>query len=240
MRTPPPLADHHALFLDIDGTLIEIALEPEQVSVPIQLVDLLARCRAKLDGALALVTGRRIADIDRLFPDLAIDAAGQHGIEQRRADGSVEAPPAPPWLADLHEKARAFAAARPGLLFEPKRFGAGIHYRKAPEHAEDVVRFFEAARARIGEQALIQPGKMVLELRLAGIDKGVALVRLMETPPYRGRVPIALGDDVTDEAMFLRAARLDGFGVKIGAGESAAAFRLDDVAAVRRWLAGES
>jgi trehalose 6-phosphate phosphatase len=234
--TPPhSLLDGAALFLDFDGTLVELAETPDAIRVPGALRPLLERLSRRLEGRLAIVSGRAVADLDLYVgvPDLIV--AGSHGLELRRADGSRSAPPAVESLGMARDAVAGFAADRAGLLVEDKPAGIALHYRRAPDRESEVAAFMADLGARTG--LAVQTGKMVAELRPPGPSKGDALIALMAEPPFAGAHPVMVGDDVTDENAFEAAAKLGGAGILVGPPrETAAAWRLDDVAAVGRWL----
>ncbi|MGK9235025.1 trehalose-phosphatase [Inquilinus limosus] len=228
-----------ALFLDVDGCLIDLAERPEDVVVPPGLVADLDRLSARLGGALALVSGRAIADLDRLFAPLRLAAAGQHGLEWRPgAAAAVERVPVERAVLDrLTASLADFASGRPGLRVEPKGAAVAIHYRQAPHLGADVVAFARGLLADVpGWHALA--GKMVVELKPDGVDKGAAVDRFLALPPFAGRRPLAMGDDVTDEDAFAAALRHGGIAVLVGDREPTRANRrLPDPAAVRAWIA---
>ena len=233
----PPFRADWALFLDVDGTLLEIAATPRAVHTDRADTKLIAALYEKADGALALVSGRSLAMIDLLFAPLKLPAAGQHGVERRDARGRVQRPAFP---ADVLTRAAdmigAFAAKHAGLVFEHKGYSMALHYRLAPHlagAAHAVVR--EACRA-VGEGMEVQRGKMVAELKPAGHDKGKSIDAFMREKPFAGRVPVFLGDDLTDEHGFRVVERLGGHSIKIGSGATAAKWRLPHPAAARAWL----
>ena len=237
--TPPPLAGANALFLDIDGTLLEFAETPSGVRVDADLADMLPALSLKLGGAIALITGRRIDDVDRLFARSRMPVAGQHGCERRSADGTLHAhPPSAAGLMRMRDALTGFAARHEGLLFEDKGHSLALHYRQAPQLAAHVYRTLRAqiADASMGRGLKLQPGKSILEVKPEGRDKGTALLDYMREPPFRGRSPVFVGDDATDEYGFAAVAQLGGVGIKVGKGRTVARYRLRDVAAVRRWL----
>jgi trehalose 6-phosphate phosphatase len=238
LRPPPSLGDDCALFLDIDGTLLELAATPDHVRPDADLVSLLRALSVRLGGAVALSTGRAIADADRLFPGLALPIAGQHGNERRTVDGSMRRhrPPASGVDRMRHEIAQ-FAARHPGLLLEDKGFTLALHYRLAPRLAPQVHQALRAQVATIGGAWTLQQGNKLLEIRPAARDKGTAIVDFMGESPFRGRAPAFIGDDLTDEFGFTAVNKLGGWSIKVGPGHTAAHYRLHDVAAVRRWLA---
>ena len=219
-----------ALMLDMDGTLIDLAPTPDAVVVPTGLPDAIATLRDSLGGALAIVTGRPIEAVDRLFGDAPGAVAGEHGGAVRRRPGeTVERPdlPAPPpdWL----EAAGRLVAAWPGALLERKARGFALHYRLAPPEAGPV--FHDALAAMLADAPAFQllPAHMVWEVRPVGADKGGAVMALMERAPFAGRLPIFIGDDVTDEDGMRAARRWGGAGYRVDA-----VFR--DPEGVRAWL----
>lgn len=235
--TPPTLTRlaPAALFLDFDGTLVELADVPGAIAVPLGLRPLLDRLAERLEGRLAIVSGRAIDDLQGHLGGCAAALSGSHGAELLYADGRRVPVSAPPGLAGAREEIHRFAAGSAGLLVEDKPAGVALHYRLAPERERAVAAFVEELAGRSG--LALQRGKMVAELRPAGTDKGAALRRLMAEPPFAGARPVFVGDDLTDEHAFEAAAALGGEGVLVGPERpTAARWRLDDVAAVTEWL----
>jgi trehalose 6-phosphate phosphatase len=233
----PDLPERLALFLDIDGTLLHIAETPHGVHVDADLFHLMCRLLDASAGALGLISGRAIAEIDRLFAPLMLPAAGQHGLERRDAAGSLHLHPLPrSGLAAARERLAALQSSHPGLLVEDKGLSFAVHYRQAPELAALVGRTAHELLGLLGEGWRIQPGKMVVEIKPAGRDKGGAIAEFMAEPPFRGRTPVFVGDDATDEFGFAVVNELGGVSVKVGDGQTAARWRIDGVDAVRRWL----
>ena len=235
LLAPPPaeLLDGASLFLDFDGTLVEIAERPDAVAVDARLNRLVRGLAARLDGRIAIVSGRGAAEIDALFGGAGFAIGGSHGAELRHGR-EVIGPGRPAALDDALARMRAFAAGTPGVIVEAKPLGAGLHFRGAP-HAEEVCRAF-AGELADATGLTLQQGKMVFELRAPG-DKGAAIAALMALPPFAGSRPTFLGDDLTDEPGFAAAARLGGAGVLVGpARNTAARYRLPDVPAVLGWL----
>jgi trehalose 6-phosphate phosphatase len=236
LRPPPAeLLDGAALFLDFDGTLVELADSPGAIFVPEGLRRLLERLAVHLGGRLALVSGRAIDDLDAHLGRCGIAVSGSHGLELRFADGTELPLDAPAGLSAARTELAGFAASDPRLLVEEKRASVALHYRRAPERAAEA----EALAAELAERTglALQPGKMVVELRPHGADKGDALRRLMREPPFAGARPLFVGDDLTDEHAFAAAAELGGGGILVGAPRStAAAWRLGSVAAAAAWL----
>jgi trehalose 6-phosphate phosphatase len=233
----PPFSRNWAFFLDIDGTLLEIAATPKAVHTAKADCKLVAALYDKTDGALALVSGRSLEMIDELFSPMRLPAAGQHGVERRDGRGRVHQPSfSTELLARAAEPIRSFAKRHSGLVFEHKGYSMALHYRLAPRlaaAAHAVVR--EAART-VGEGVEVQRGKMVAELKPAGHDKGRAIEAFMRERPFAGRMPVFLGDDLTDEHGFRVVDRLGGHSIKVGAGPTVARWRLPNPSAARAWL----
>lgn len=232
---PPGLLDGAALFLDFDGTLVELAEAPDAIRVAAELGPLLERLRRRLQGRLAIVSGRSIADLERHVPLSGIAFSGSHGVELRLADGTALPLSVPVGLDDVRERVLRFAGGRSGLLVEEKPAGIALHYRQAPAEAGRVGAFMTALAAERG--LAVQHGKMVVELRPDGATKGDALRAFMTEPEFEAARPVFVGDDITDEHGFTAAAGLGGAGVLVGpARDTAALYRLPTVAAVARWL----
>ncbi len=237
MGGQPPFDPKWAWFLDIDGTLLDIAAIPAAVKTGPSDTRLVTGLYSACGGALALISGRSIEGIDRLFTPLRLPAAGQHGIERRDAKGRIHLHAFP---AEAMRRAaaeiRAFATKHEGLLFEDKGASLALHYRLAPHLAAAAHTVVHKAARLLGEGVEVQGGKMVVELKPSGRDKGIAIEEFMQEPPFKGRVPVFLGDDLTDEDGFHVVNRLGGHSVKIGPGVTSARWRLRDAAGVRQWL----
>ena len=236
---PEPVADKISLFLDFDGTLVEIAERHDAVVVDNRLRELIRMLALRLDGRLAVVSGRTADEIVAYLhaadsqPPFAI--AGSHGLELRWTDGRGEAPARPDSLDVVLDAAHALAEQHPGIVVEEKPFGIALHYRRAPDAGPACDALAEQLAETHGLH--LQRGKMVAELRLPGADKGDAVRRFIADPKMAGTTPIFLGDDVTDEAGFAAAAELGGWGVLVGdTPVTAAHYRLEDVTAVHDWL----
>jgi trehalose 6-phosphate phosphatase len=228
----------HALYLDIDGTILDLALRPEAVEVPVWLVPLLRRLSLKLDGAVAFVSGRQVAAIDALFAPLKLPAVGVHGGEIRAAGADVMVDEA---LAAELQSALPLAndaiARIPGAWVENKGCAMALHYRSVPERGREVLKVAELIVASLGPAFAVLVGKCVVEIRPRHLTKGAGIRRLMEREPFRGRNPIFAGDDVTDEDAFEVVNQLGGISVRVGeAAASAATYRLADPDELRRWL----
>ena len=230
----PPLTRQTALFLDFDGTLVDIAPEPELVSVPTGLVDLLDALSRQLDGAVAIVSGRELADLDRYLSPLKLPTAGEHGAVHRHAGGRIEQLAAPP-RQDVQRVAQALAAEHAGLRVEIKSAAVALHYRHAPQLRElCLLTMAEAAKRTPGVELI--KGKFVFEVKPAATSKGSAISAFMAQAPFAGRVAVFAGDDTTDESGFAVMRTLGGSGIKVGAGETLADLRCPSPAAFRDWL----
>ncbi|PWW45675.1 trehalose-phosphatase [Melaminivora alkalimesophila] len=235
MSSAPTITTRHALFLDFDGTLADIAPEPQLVRLEPQALQALQALHRFLGGALAIVTGRALRDVAPHFEALPVAIACEHGA-QLHAPSLPAAPAAPlPGLEALRARLRALAQAHPGLLVEDKAAGVALHYRHAPQLQALCREAMEQALADAPGMELLA-GKCVFEAKPSGTGKGHAIRELMQHAPFAGRIPLFVGDDVTDEAGFAAVQALGGLGVKVGPGESAARARLDGPAAVRAWL----
>lgn len=234
MSALPLLTRRHALFLDFDGTLTDIAAQPHAVQVPAGLADTLAALERLLDGALAIVTGRLQSDIDGFLalPQLAL--ASEHGAEFRLAGERVSAVE-PPELGPVLQAAEQLAARHAGLLVEPKRAGVALHFRQAPELGQLCRDTLLTAMQGLAELELLS-GKCVYEVKPAGVHKGQAITAFMRRPPFAGRVPLFAGDDVTDEAGFAAVMALGGAAIKVGDGDTQALYRCPSPAELLAWL----
>jgi trehalose 6-phosphate phosphatase len=241
MSTPPPSgpAGGWALFLDIDGTLLDLAPRPELVQVPASLPDRLATRARDLDGALALVSGRPLAAIDALIPG-GLDAAGTHGAEWRQG-GRIEtlAPSDPAMLQVLARALRDQVQNHPGLLVEDKPGAIALHYRLAPDREAEARELAEQTARTLGPAYRLQSGKQVIEVLPTAAGKGAAIRRFMAQPPYAGRTPVFAGDDLTDEDGFAAVESMHGISIRVGppGAPTRARHRLDSPAALRTWLA---
>lgn len=222
----------------MDGTLADFADSPETVTIPEDVQRVVRTLVDNTNGAVALVSGRPIRDIDRLFGGSVVAVAGQHGNERRSASGHITSSATRDQrlnraITDL----RAFASQVPDLIVEDKGISAAIHYRRAPELEALVDSVVEDVHARMSGEFLVQGGKMLREIIPVASNKGTAVATFMREPPFAGRVPTFVGDDVTDEHAFMVVNQLGGHSIKVGTGETIARHRLADVAAVRAWLA---
>ena len=227
-----------ALFLDVDGTLLDIEDHPADVHADQDLITLLERLSRGLDGALSLISGRSVADIDRIFAPAKFAAAGGHGAELRlHPDDPVSSTK---WSlpASILERIREFAANSPGLLLEEKRGGVSLHYRRAPELEEQCTKFVQGLLPEIEQDFRLIAGKMVFEFAPREHHKGAAISGMMQRDPFTRRRAVFVGDDVTDEDGFRAVNALGGIAIRVGdCRGSEAEYSLPDVGAVHRWLA---
>ncbi len=227
-----------ALFLDVDGTLLDFAERPEAVVVPARLSEILQRILRFSGGTLALVSGRQLADIDKLFGPVRYPAAGQHGVERRNALGNTTTVEGV--AHRIHAAAselRAQAGQLQGVCVEHKGLTLAVHYRLAPHLRDWVADATRSVLTGLGDEFTLIEGKMVFEIKPSGKDKGVAISEFMHEAPFAGRLPVFVGDDATDEDGFAVVNALSGVSVKVGAGESVARWRMADAESVRTWLA---
>ena len=226
----------HALFLDFDGVIAEIAPTPDAVEVAPSRAAIIAAWREASGGALALVSGREIDDLRSVFPAYDGAISGGHGAETEMPGGPRESADADIDAArECGDAMEAFAAARPGLLFERKRAGGVLHYRRDPSLEGPAWAMVEALIAgRAGLEA--QAAKMAVEVKPSGFSKGSVIEALMEREPFRGRTPVYVGDDTTDEAAFAVVNAAGGVSIKVGDGRTCARYRAPSSARLFAWL----
>lgn len=237
---PAQILNRCALFFDVDGTLAEIKPRPEQVFIPASTLSILGRLRDEAIP-LALISGRPIAEIDRLATPLRLPAAGVHGTERRTADGRmIRLDLDAQRLSEIHQALAEACAKLPGLHLENKQVAFALHFRQAPEMESRARDLAEDFASRYADVLALQPGKCVFELKPRGASKGEVIRAFMQEVPFHGRVPLFIGDDLTDEAGFEVVNALGGISIKVGPGPTVASRRLESVAAVGHWLAGLS
>ncbi|WP_174511492.1 trehalose-phosphatase [Methylocella tundrae] len=232
-RLAPPRTS--AYFLDVDGTLLEIRPRPEDVAADAFLRTLLQDVAGRAGAALALVSGRKIDDLDRIFEPLVLPAAGLHGAEIRFVDGSRIF--AHSGVMDAaRPKLRAFAELHPGLRLEDKGATLALHFRQRPELADEVLTMLESVADSPG--LAVQPGKMVAELKQSDHTKATAVEALLASAPFAGRTPVFIGDDLTDESGFVFVNARGGISIRVGAARTmtAAQFRVGEPAELRAEL----
>ena len=227
----------YALFLDVDGTLLDIAATPDEVVVPREVAPLLARIANGLDGALAILTGRQLVEIDVLLDPLRLVGAGVHGAELRTAPSDPIVRVATSLPGSLVDQALELANGMPGIVAEPKGPGLALHYRQAPELRAVLEARIRLLLSRSADELVLCPGRKLFEIIPAGHSKGTALETLSKLPAFAGRLPVMIGDDVGDVPALAAAQRLGGFGLRV-AGEQFAesAADLHGPASVLHWL----
>jgi trehalose 6-phosphate phosphatase len=236
---PPPApleaTDGISVFLDFDGTLAEIADHPDEVVVRPGLGEVLVRLAERLDGRLAIISGRALAALDTMLGPIPVAMAGSHGGEFRPIGAPQAQALAEPLPAPVCRALEGFAQDNGGLVFEAKPYSAAVHYRDRTEVAEPLIAFASNLAAHHGMG--LKHGKMVVELTMPGSDKGTAVASFMDLAPFAGTRPLFIGDDVTDEDAFAAVRRFDGGGILVGPMRpTRALWRLDSVAAVHTWL----
>lgn len=224
-----------AILSDFDGTLVEFAPEPHLVEIPRRLIDILGALQGRLEGALALVSGRTLPELDDFLKPLEFPAAGNHGRDVRFANGEMQTSGIPDISAEM-AAIEVFGLKHPEVLIERKQGSVALHYRKAPHHEGAVRRLLEDMAAKRDDLTTMD-NKMLVELKDAASNKGKAVRALMASKPFAGRVPVFLGDDRNDEDGFIGAQELGGVGIKIGPGDTNAKTRIADVTASHDLLA---
>jgi len=234
----PHNLDRLAILLDVDGTLLDIAPTPGEVVVPNELPETLSRVRDRLEGALALVSGRMIAELDDFFAPLQLVAIGGHGAEMRPvAAGPVITGRASPLDAEFKQRLKDIAACHPGVLVEDKGYSLALHYRKVPKQGVALIHDVKHAHEAWGDKSIeLLTGKAVLELKFAGFNKGTAVRQLMTYPPFAGRAPIFVGDDHTDEDAFKVMPEFNGQSMSVSRKLPGINKHFACPADVRRWL----
>jgi trehalose 6-phosphate phosphatase len=236
MQPPPPPSLQWCLFLDVDGTLIELTDSPLDTFADPKLKTLLGQVAERLDGALALVSGRGIAYLDALFAPLRLPSAGLHGVERRKASGAIHgASFVDGQLTAARAALNALVQAHPGILMEDKGRTLAVHYRMAPDREAAVREALTAIAKPLGSNYHIQEGSMVLEIKPRGFTKATAIKAFMAEPPFSGRQPVFIGDDLTDQDGFRMVEDQGGLSIAVG-DRVRGQFRLENAAAVRDWL----
>ena len=242
-RAVPPLAlqpERHAFFLDLDGTLVEYASGPGAVTIDGELRELLHRLGKRSGGALALVSGRSIASLDALLRPLELPVSGMHGFERRSAAGVQTRHAAPPQetLIEARLHMTQIAATDPHLMLEDKQFAFALHYRQAPQLENFVLKAVEVIASLTHGAMQLQRGLLVAELMPCGVNKATAVAEFMSEPPFRGRRPLCVGDDFTDEPAFEWVNAAGGLSVAVNVRRpTAATTQLRSAAEARAWLA---
>ncbi len=205
----------HALFLDFDGTLIDIAPEPEAVIISGRLIETLTKLHSAFKGAVSLCSGRSLKNIDRLLHLPFLPAIGLHGLETRLTKSRFFKTLPSPELISITAEVENFVQQEPGLILENKGAAIALHYRCRPDLQDLCINFVNNLILNKSKSLIIQQGKMVLDIRMPGPDKGIALTQFMQNYPFHTRHPIMFGDDLTDESAFSAVSDLNGFGILV-------------------------
>lgn len=233
---PLPAARNCCLFLDVDGTLLELAPTPDLVVVDEPLRALLRVLERRCDGALALVSGRPIADLDQLFDPLFLSAAGVHGCERRDSQGHWLRPRfSDGHLPEIRRMLCEAVAPVDGLLIEDKQYALAIHYRRAPHLESPLREALQRMAPSLPDTLQLIEGDEVFEIKPASHDKGTAIEAFLQEPPFAGRYPIFIGDDLTDQDGFAAVRRHSGMAIAVGSNVNSE-WRLEGPREVRRWL----
>jgi len=238
-RSLVPHLSQSAILLDIDGTLLDLAPTPREVWVPPGLAKTLNRLHERTSGALALVSGRSLNDIDLIFAPEQFPAVGGHGAEMRvLADAESVATHAPPLDKELKRRLAAIAKLSPGILLEDKGYSLALHYRLAPHAEKAIYAAVSLIRADLPNAPIeVLPGKCVCEIKHSGFTKATGVLELMTHAPFKGRRPLFIGDDVTDESVFAIMPDLGGLAFSVGRRAKGVAGHFDEPSDVRQWLA---
>lgn len=239
MPVHPHELHRYAILLDVDGTLLDIAPTPQEVHVPDSLCETLLRIRKRLDGALALVSGRPLSDLDHLFAPLRLATIGGHGAEMRLAsEGEAVASRAAPLDRSFREHLKVVAARHSGIIVEDKEYSVALHYRLAPKEGLALVHEVKRACVDWGDPSIrLLSGKAVVEVKGRGFDKGTGVRELMNHAPFAGRIPIFVGDDITDEDAFRVVPEFKGLAISVGRKFPGVDGLFQSAAEVRQWLA---
>jgi trehalose 6-phosphate phosphatase len=234
-----PELSNCALLLDIDGTLLDFAPTPREVWVPPELAITLGKLLQRTDGALALVSGRSLNDIDLIFAPMQFPAVGGHGAEMRLSmENESVAAHAPPLDKELKRRLAAIAKLSPGILLEDKGYSLALHYRLAPHAEKAIYDAVSAIRADLPNAPIeVLPGKSVCEIKHSGFTKATGVIELMTHGPFKGRRPVFIGDDVTDETVFAIMPGMDGLAFSVGRHALGVAGHFGEPRDVRAWLA---
>ena len=238
-RSLVPGLSETAILLDVDGTLVDLAPTPREVWVPPGLARTLNRLLVRTSGALALVSGRSLNDIDLIFAPEQFPAVGGHGAEMRlSADNEAVATHAPPMDKELKRRLAAIAKLSPGILLEDKGYSLALHYRLAPHAEKAIYAAVSLIRADLPNASIeVLPGKCVCEIKHSVFTKATGVLELMTHEPFKGRRPLFIGDDVTDESVFAIMPDLGGIAFSVGRRAKGVAGHFDEPGDVRAWLA---
>ncbi|WP_436857793.1 trehalose-phosphatase [Citrobacter tructae] len=236
LTVTPEKNANYAYFFDLDGTLAEIKPHPDQVVVPHSILQMLHELAELNAGALALISGRSMNELDALAKPYRFPLAGVHGAERRDINGKSHIVHLPEAVErDISVQLHTAVARLPGTELETKGMAFALHYRQAPEH-EAVLQSIAQRITQTWPQLALQQGKCVVEIKPKDSNKGEAIAAFMQEAPFRGRIPVFVGDDLTDETGFAVVNRANGISIKVGEGETQAKWRLTDVSNVWHWL----
>ncbi len=236
----PARGDRWALFLDVDGCLVEFAPLPEMVRIPDALLRNVSELHHVLGGALAFVSGRTLEQLDHLFAPLKLPSAGQYGMERRDADGALHGVilPEASVAETIRERSYELLTRFPGLKVEDKGYSIALHYRAAPQLGNAIAAAAAAIVAPLQDIYEVQPGALVQEIKPVSCSKGAAVRAFLAEAPFRGRTPVFVGDDFADESAFAAVNTLGGISIAVGVDRyTQAEFALSGPPAARRWLA---
>jgi trehalose 6-phosphate phosphatase len=237
-QTAPSPSLDWCLFLDVDGTLVELTDTPSQTSADPEIKALLRDVAERLCGAVAFVSGRKIQTLDILFAPLRLPAAGLHGVERRKASGDMQGANFVDMQLDgARESIRSLVDAHPGTLMEDKDRTIAVHFRMAPQFADIIRQRVTEIAKPLGSNYHIQDGKMLFEIKPRGFSKATAVKAFMHEPPFSGRLPVFVGDDLTDQEGFAIVEARGGISIAVG-DRVRGQYHLPDVSAVRDWLRG--
>jgi len=236
LNVPPALTGEFAFFFDLDGTLADIKPHPDQVVIPADILRVLHQLSSNNHGALALISGRSMAELDQLARPYRFPLAGVHGAERRDIHGNAHIVSLPDSLIQsLTVQLTAALEHLPGTELEAKGMAFALHYRQGPQH-EAAITALATSIVAAHPQLALQPGKCVVEIKPRGINKGEAIKAFMTEAPFAGRTPVFIGDDLTDESGFSAVNQAGGVSIKVGQGETCAEWRLANVASVWQWV----
>jgi trehalose 6-phosphate phosphatase len=226
-----------ALFLDFDGTLVDIASRPDDITIDPQLHSTLVGLKNRFQRAVAIISGRSIDALDYYINPCPVDAVGLHGHELRVSGKIIKQLQKDPQLAQVLKDLKSAAKAFPGTLIEDKTYSIGLHWRTAPHYAEQMLNLAEIAQKNLGRYYRLQPGKRMIEILPAQADKATAIKQLLQTPFYKDRHPIFVGDDLTDESGFKTVNEKGGVSILVGTRDTAAHYRISSPTNLRSTLA---
>ena len=238
MNAPPAAQTDWAVFLDFDGTLVEIAEHPDAVIVPPDLPALLRNLARRLNGAIAIISGRSLVGLDALLDGALPAMAGVHGLERRDATGQLyQAVDRTAEFAQARAVIQEFVATHAGTMWEDKGNALALHFRNAPAAGPAAEALLDAEQKALGNEFILQKGKQLVELKPSSQHKGTVVQTYMAEPPFKGRTPVFLGDDTTDEDAFAAVNAMGGYSIRVGdAPQTVAQYKIDTVNEALEWL----